>query len=262
MTLAAVGAQPAPAVVGGTPIRIQSAPWVVLVRQVVTSPKVGQAVEICSGAVVDSTHVLTAAHCVFDLNGARARTSALSIVAGVSNVFRPRAGDVPQERPVSAVRVDSGYGRSHTVADDVAMLTFSSPLDLAGRTVRAAVLPRGGGSFPAGAPVELAGFGRESPSAQPNGTLNELRLTVDPRGTCGTNHSTTVMRRYSAIALCASSTAGSICLGDSGAALVRAGTRTIVGIASGGPEACAAGNHSIYAFAATPEIAAFIRAGR
>lgn len=242
------------AVVGGTRVSIRSAPWTVLVRQAI-----GNDFLICTGAVLDRTHVVTAAHCIFTPNNRRAAVMSVSVAVGISNFASRVAGDALQRRNVSATRVDPGYLRSRTVADDVAVLTLAQPLDLARGTVVAASLPAANSSIPAGKAGELFGFGRESGTSQPNGSLNELRLTIDPKGTRGTNHSTTVMPRYAANAFCASSPSGAICLGDSGAALVRPGTRTIIGIASGGPEACAPGNHSIYGYAASGEILAFIR---
>ena len=67
------------------------------------------------------------------------------------------------------------------------------------------------------------------------------------------------MPRYGAIALCAHAARGSICLGDSGAALVQAGSGTIVGVASGGPANCAVGSNAFYAWVGAPEILSFIR---
>ena len=55
----------AKAVVGGTTVQVQSAPWAVFIRQVSAF-----GVGLCGGSIVDSLHVLTAAHCVRGANGA------------------------------------------------------------------------------------------------------------------------------------------------------------------------------------------------
>jgi hypothetical protein len=115
-----------------------------------------------------------------------------------------------------------------------------------------------GSRYPAGASVELAGFGRESAGASPNGSLDEVMLRVDKAGTCGSDHTSGAFPRYAPVVLCARAVRGAICLGDSGGALVAPGTRTVVGIASGGTS-CKAGTDAIYAFTGAKAIAAFIR---
>jgi trypsin len=244
--------QSASGVVGGRRIRVQSAPWIALVKE-----SIGSKVQLCSGVVIDSRHVLTAAHCIFTPSGVQAALSSLEAVTGTSNFFTPPPTDSPQARHVSAVAVDPGYARTKTVAYDLAVLTLAPALRLGG-AVQAAKIASAGIQFPADVSVELAGFGRESAAASPNGSLDELALTVDPKGTCGNDRSSGALPKYAAVVLCARSTRGAICLGDSGGALVEPATRTVVGIASGGTS-CKAGYDSIYAFAGAKAIASFIR---
>jgi hypothetical protein len=255
IALLAVSASPASGVVGGTAVSVQSAPWVVSIRQ---TTRMGGL--LCSGAVLDPLHVLTAAHCVFDLNGNVAVPSSLTVRAGASNYTSPAAGDAQQERAVSSFRVHPGYAsQAFLTPDDVAVLALSAPLDLGTPQVQAAPLPTGSGDYPDGASVMLAGFGRESGGGSPDGSLNTLSGTVDEQGECGT-FSNRVLPYNDAVAFCAAAPISSVCNGDSGAALVTSdATHTIVGIASAGATGCTPGSHALYTNVEAPEILEFIR---
>src|SRR5262249_22465327 len=115
IALLAVSASPASGVVGGGAVSIQSAPWVVSIRQTTRTGSL-----LCSGAVLDPLHVLTAAHCVFDLSGNVADPGSLSVDAGASNYTTAAPGDAQQERGVSPFRVHPGH----------ASLAFLTPADV------------------------------------------------------------------------------------------------------------------------------------
>jgi trypsin len=251
VTIAAAPAGGARAVVGGT---AATAPWVVSLKQVT---KTGSTL-VCTGAVLDPLHVLTAGHCVFDLSGAVADPSALSVRAGISNYATPAAGDAEQDRGVSSFRVHPGFVYSAGVsADDVAVLALTGPLDLSTPQVQAAPLPSGGTLYPAQATVLVAGFGRESNGAA-DGSLNGFTATVDPQGECG-SFSNQVVPYADAIAFCAAGPSSAVCNGDSGAPLVTAdAAHVIVGIVSAGPGSCTPGSHGVYTNVDAREILDFI----
>jgi Trypsin len=255
IALLAVSASPASGVVGGSAVSVQSAPWAVSIRQ---STRTGSL--LCSGAVLDALHVLTAAHCVFDLSGTVADPGSLTVRAGASNYTTAAPGDAQQERGVSSFRVHPGYASlPFLTPDDVAVLALSAPLDLSTPQVQAAPLPTGSGSYPDGADVMLAGFGRESGGGSPDGSLNSLGGTVDDQGECG-SFSNRVLPYNDAIAFCAAAPSASVCNGDSGAALVTSDPpHMIVGIASAGATGCTPGSHALYTNVAAPEILEFIR---
>ena len=242
-------------VVGGTAIRVQSAPWVVFIRQAVPGGAL-----LCSGSILDSLHVLTAAHCVYDRNGALASITSLSIRAGVSNSTSQQSGDLEQDRQVSSIRVHPAYVRPTGVTpDDVALLALSAPLDLSGPTAAAVSLPVAGARYPAGADVGLAGFGRDSPTSPPDGSLNWLTAKVDPQGTCA-GHTNSVIPDADAVAFCAIPPIGTACTGASGTGLVTTtGARTIVGVVSAGPTGCTSGGATILTYLGAPEILKFIQ---
>ena len=244
---------PATRVVGGSATQIQSAPWTVSIRQ-----QAGSTVLLCSGAVVDASHILTAAHCAYNQNGVPAAAASLSVRAGISNSTTPLASDVEQDRAVALIRVHPGYVWSDGASpDDIAVLGLANPLDLSGPAVQAAALLTSG-EYPGGAPATISAFGRESAGSASDGSLNTLTTTVDAQGKCG-GFSNDVVPNADAIALCASAPTGAICSGDSGGALVKADTHAIVGVASASPPSCDIGSSGVFVYIGAPEILAFIQ---
>jgi hypothetical protein len=256
----AAGGQSRSRVVGGTSILVQSAPWAAYMRVANGSQST-----YCSATIIDSEHVVTAAHCVYLVDGTRADPSAILVRAGISSSFRPLRGDAEQDRNVDSVRVHPGYtGPSSGSTDDVAVLALSSPLDLSGLFVQAVALPSGVAAYPGDTDVGFAGFGRETPSSPATGSLNWLVEHVDPQGTCG-DFSAPMIQDSDAVSFCGSASWGSVCSGDSGAGLVTSGpTPTLVGIVSAGQVTadnvhCAAGTRTIFTAVWPPEVLRFLQ---
>jgi hypothetical protein len=243
-------------VIGGNVIQVQAAPWAVFVEQQASA----STTYLCSGSIIDPTHILTAAHCVYNGFGRRARPSQLGVEAGVSNFSEPLPGDVEQDKSVSKIRVHPGYvwtGRSEP--DDVAVLVLSSPLDLSGPTARAVALPAENRPFPEGLVVGLAGFGRERPAVESSGPLARMTPTIAPQGSCPTYTPRGILPD-NAIAFCASAARSAVCEGDSGSGLVTTGeTPTILGVADAGAVDCRLGTDGVFTDVGAPEILRFIK---
>jgi hypothetical protein len=251
----AVGAATgASTVVGGTVIQVQQAPWTVYVQY-----QSGGTRFLCTGSIVDASHILTAAHCLYDDADRLATATQVTVRAGVSNYSSPLPSDQEQDRPVSLIRVHPGYvNTGKPTPDDVAVIALASPLDLSGSAVQAVALPTAGAAYPAGAAVAMAGFGRSSPTVQTSGPLSWMTGTVDPQGVCAS--SARGLTDNNGILLCASSPSSAVCNGDSGSGLVTTtGTPVLVGVVSAGATGCDTGSHSIFTYTGAPEILQFVQ---
>ena len=252
--VAAWSSSGAGAIAGGQAIPVQAAPWTVFILE-----KAGSTHFVCTGSVLDPTHVLTAAHCVLDANEKPAPPSAFVVRAGVSNFKAPLATDREQERKLRGYRVHPGYFFTGADdPDDVSVLELAAPLDLSGPAVKAVALPTANVPVPAGAAVELAGFGSSAPGEKSKGPLHSLIGKVDPQGACGrAQHG---LLEFNAIQICAWSPTSSVCNGDSGSGLVTAGPNPmLVGIVSAGAPGCDIGSRSLFTYTGAREILSFIR---
>jgi Trypsin len=249
------------AIVGGAPISVQQAPWQVTVEAVFSISKGSSESILCGGSIVDASHILTAAHCVFIAPpDERIPPSDFVVRAGTSNLKSSEAEE--QEVSVASVRVHPYYtyapDSGHVNPDDVAVLTLAEPL-VFGPSVSPIALTSLG-TYPAeGASVDLTGFGEQNPTTDElNGKLYSLGMTLGFSRECGGESGAD-----NAVLLCASTPSGSPCSGDSGSALAAPGSSpALVGVMNdytvvAGKE-CAAGARGSFANVAAPEIQDFI----
>jgi secreted trypsin-like serine protease len=216
----AIPAQSAsPRILGGIPVQVQQAPWQV---QVAIRNQ-----ELCGGAILSATIVLTAAHCVD-----QGRTPAdIRVTAGTS-----RIGPGGIERRVLGITIHPTWDRN-TYRNDIALLTLDSPLPTT-VDVSPVRLPEVPEPWPAaGTPATVTGWG----SSLINGTLAEVLQRADVFILAGPGDP--ICGGYGGLfdpvsQICAGVTQGGVdaCQGDSGGALVietELGP-TIAGIVSSG----------------------------
>jgi len=249
------------AIVGGAPISVAQAPWQVVVEAVFKTAKGSTESILCGGSIIDASHVLTAAHCVFIAPpDEQIPPSDFTVIAGTSNLKSHEAEE--QRVAVAGVRVHPYYtytpDSGHVIPDDVAVLTLEEPLALGPALSPIALAPAG--VYPAeGAAVGFTGFGEQNPSTKElNGKLYSLGMNVGSSEKCGGEEG-----ENNAVVLCASSPSGAPCSGDSGSALTTLGSPpTLLGVMNDGAviagKGCTAGGRDSFADVAAPEIQDFI----
>jgi secreted trypsin-like serine protease len=187
----------------------------------------------CGGVILDSQHVATAAHCVFDdSTGQATPPSRLHVLAGTSDL-QAAGTDVV----ASATSFDPNYDPS-TNDYDMGVLTLSQPLYTVPSATIAPVTPIGVGDpthlTDEDDPVTTSGWGYDlalGPDEAPDPNhasptklrwvqvkVNETGLSPD-NGTCA-SHYLTIGLTETPRMLCASDTNKDSCYGDSGGPLV------------------------------------------
>ena len=226
----------APRIIGGSLVTDQStAPWSVLVTN---------EGHLCSGSIIDLTHVLTAAHCT-ETEGFPSPLATYTVSAGLASYANDVDPAPVQQRGVTAVRVHPSYG-SPRYAGDVAILTLAAPLNLSATVSPIAVAQ----TAPAtGTGVRVVGFGQSGP-----GELDYRERTLD----------TTLLPDFACYQgvpsmLCMRSTSGATCPGDSGSGIVTQTTPpTLVAVLDHGEFGCVIGDRGGAANVTSPEIAAWL----
>jgi hypothetical protein len=249
------------AIVGGNLIEIAQAPWQVAVEVNIPALKRPRPL-LCGGSILNATHVLTAAQCVFDPTTERvAATEDFTVRAGASNL-PPAKEPTEQVLKVASIRPHPYFNPEGEPGspDDVAVLEVTPALTLNSSISSIALLPASSANPSEGMAVNLSGFGEQNPDNEDlNGGLYSLAMTVRYSRMCSGP-----LGEANALFVCASAPAGSTCYGDSGGALMGTGSSpTLIGVAEyveqGGDEgSCVAAGIDGFANVAAPEIREFI----
>lgn len=222
-----------PRVVGGTPIPITSVPW--QVPLLVNST-------LCSGSVIASSWIVTAAHCVNGVDAGR-----ISAYAGITNLSE-RSGST--QLAVSSVIVHPDFN-AETFQNDIALIGLAAPI-VPSTSLQAVRLPTSVDptQWPAaGTAAQVSGWGSTSFGGSPSGTLlaGQLQVLLGPgQSGCGDYGS----GFFPAQVICAGIPSGGVdaCQGDSGGPLVvtEAGVPILAGITSVGNECALARYPGLY----------------
>ena len=259
-----------PQIINGKESSISEFPWQVwvLLRNVE-----GEAT--CGGSILNSTTILTAAHCT-DHDGTTtpytptstppvtANEAEIFVVSGISKglgfpssgEFHPEPLENGQAILVKSVRRDPYYAVSPEIKDDVAVLTLEKELKIEPAKDTATIPLVGAGDTPApGTTLSISGYGKEEgkEGVNSNGKLYSTTLTAISSDACRAG-----VGLNSAVLLCAGSATSSTCQGDSGGPLTEGSPAVQVGIVDFGAKECPVGVPDVFTNIAAPEIRGFI----
>jgi secreted trypsin-like serine protease len=251
---ASAGQVPTPRIVGGAPAPLSAHPWQVAILY--GTP--GNRQFLCGGAILDATHVLTAAHCLVNGAGAPEPASKVWVLAGVTDLALP---PLPDEQLIGAASVAPMDEYGSLLAEDAydaGLITLQTPLER-GPAVQPAVLTAPGQAVPAATPLTVSGWGATDPDGlQYDSELRAVTIAAVSDPACAAEYEEAF---DAATMLCAIDAGKDACFGDSGGPLTRE-DRTLVGLVSWGPQTCGGQDGpGVYTELAEPEINAFARFG-
>lgn len=256
-------ARPAEEIVNGHPVPSGRYPFMVSLQS--PGPKADNSYtsHFCGGALIDETHVLTAAHCVW--TGTKAMPPMkLRILAGATRL-RERTNREGELLTVRRIAVHPKYDQSD--AYDVAVITLKRPAPVSGFiSLPAAGDPR---VTRPGTIATVSGWGSTRRAGGSAGyrpsyprELRETSIPLIPDGQCAAEYRKAGIRNLNLRAsVCAGGQHRDSCWGDSGGPLFIGGGAAPVqiGIVSWGIGCGRMDYPGIYTRLTNPDIAAFIR---
>ncbi|XP_077325130.1 ovochymase-1 isoform X2 [Lithobates pipiens] len=188
---------------------------------------------ICGGSIVQTTEVVTSAHCVYSLSS---EVSHLTVIAGEYD--RTAIDAEQQDIPVSSVKVHPNYRPDGSMTYDVALLYLSKPIIL-GSAVQRICLPQVGEKVEVGTLCISSGWGKIGENAELSNVLQVVTLPILDNNICGSVLDSMELPALHDSMICAGFPDGGkdACQGDSGGPLVcqrRSGTWFLAGSNSWG----------------------------
>ncbi|CAG7730086.1 unnamed protein product [Allacma fusca] len=178
--------------------------------------------QFCGGSILDSTHVLTAAHCIAHMGGTE--LSRVTLQIGDHAIYSTSDGP-HQTKKVSRLSKHKQFS-STTLHNDIAILTLSSPVTY-NSNVRA-ISP----SSSSGSTATVAGWGRLYDGGMFPSVLYYVNVNIVPNSSCKQTYGSRAPGGIISSMVCAGSRAGDACSGDSGGPLMVGGSQ--IGIVSWG----------------------------
>ena len=169
--------------------------------------------QFCGGSLIDSNHVLTAAHCVahmskFDVQNLRVRL-------GDHNIKSDNEANHVEKRVKRVIR-HKGFS-STTLWNDVAILTLDSNVEPT-NNIQPICLATGGDNYK-GQEVTVAGWGTLKEGGSQPATLQKVDVHVWANSRCKSSYGSSAPGGITNHMLCASDYQRDSCSGDSGGPL-------------------------------------------
>ncbi|KAJ1523857.1 hypothetical protein ONE63_010413 [Megalurothrips usitatus] len=186
--------------------------------------------QFCGGSLIDSTHILSAAHCVAHMSSWD--VARLTVRLGDHNI-RTNSETRHVEKKVQRVVRHRGFD-SRTLYNDVAILTLDSPVQYR-HDIRPICMPGSGGQQYSGKTATVIGWGSLRESGPQPAVLQEVNIPVWTNAECRQKYGNAAPGGIIDTFLCAGQASRDSCSGDSGGPLmVNDGRWTQVGIVSWG----------------------------
>jgi V8-like Glu-specific endopeptidase len=264
MASPALAARAHTSVVGGSDTSIAAVPWQAAVLDRATSdPYVALH---CGGSIRDTTHVITAAHCVHSISGVPQPASKFDVLVGATDLVTPLEAGA-QRIHVSAIAFDPRYDTA-TWQYDSAILTLAQPITTGAATWVGLGDPGHGDQWDGlgGDLGRISGWG----ATDSNGSTYPQRLQAAsvplvPGSTCAADYGSSGDVDPATMVCAGDTVHGGVdtCQGDSGGPLTvqdPAYTRPrLVGITSFGVNCAEASHPGVYTRVAEASIASFLR---
>ncbi|XP_029046484.2 proclotting enzyme-like isoform X2 [Osmia bicornis bicornis] len=185
--------------------------------------------QFCGGSLIDDKHILTAAHCVANMNSWD--VARLTVRLGDYNIKTNTEIRHVERRVKRVVRHRGFNGR--TLYNDVALLTLNEPVPFTDQ-IRPICLPSGSQLY-SGKVATVIGWGSLRESGPQPAILQEVSIPIWPNSECKVKYGAAAPGGIVDSFLCAGRAAKDSCSGDSGGPLmVNDGRWTQVGIVSWG----------------------------
>ncbi|XP_015439741.1 PREDICTED: proclotting enzyme-like [Dufourea novaeangliae] len=185
--------------------------------------------QFCGGSLIDDKHILTAAHCVANMNPWD--VARLTVRLGDHNI-KTNTEVRHIERRVKRVVRHRGFNL-RTLYNDVALLTLSEPVPFT-EQVRPICLPSGSQLY-SGKTATVIGWGSLRESGPQPAVLQEVSIPIWSNNECKVKYGAAAPGGIVDSFLCAGKAAKDSCSGDSGGPLmVNDGRWTQVGVVSWG----------------------------
>ncbi|KAG8236116.1 hypothetical protein J437_LFUL000479 [Ladona fulva] len=197
-------------IVGGQPAELHEWPWIAALFN--------GGRQFCGGSLIDSTHILSAAHCIAHMSSWD--VSRLTV----------RLGDHDIKTNSETRHIEKKVKRLY---NDVAILTLDSPVTFS-QHVKPICLPTGSSQY-AGQTATVIGWGSLRESGPQPAVLQEVHIPIWTNQECKLKYGNAAPGGIVEHFLCAGEASMDSCSGDSGGPLmVNAGHWTQVGIVSWG----------------------------